>query len=257
MLQLLLVAIIATSLISIARHRCDAQASTPTPDPLNASECRGGERLSLIWKAITREAKVILRMSKCDPPQDCDGSATVLTSAPLTLIIEDAAGRRITGHLDVVDFAKKDICPGGHETYELGFGRVRYVFGNRGDTKVVMKASLRIDSPPVLEAPLRFSLTDSNGYALGTTLPDCNVRSSDSVVRLRCQNTSTSRNPTVTPKASPTSNKLPTRTPIPTRTSIPTSTPVPTRTSIPTSTPVPTRTPIPTRTPVPTRTPIA
>ncbi|MDX2170621.1 MAG: hypothetical protein SF182_26345 [Deltaproteobacteria bacterium] len=201
-----------------------AAAQTPTPVPV---ECGGSERLQIVWKASTRQAKVLLRMGRCPAPAGCDGGATPLLSAPVTLTLRDATGRTISGPLTVVDYAKNDLCPGGHETFELDLGRLRYVFGSSGATSVVMKAPFFIAEPPLLQAPVSFSLTDASGYALGTALPDCSLRSSDALVRLRCEKSASTGQPTAPPGATSTPKGLPTRTPVPTRT------PIPTRTSAP------------------------
>lgn len=199
------------------------QTATPTPTP---QACLGSERVKILWKASTRLGKVFVRLNQCRPPAGCDGGGTPLITAPITLRIEDAAGKRITGVLPVEDFVKNDFCPGGHETFELEFGKLRYIFGSEGATNVVLKTSMVINDPPLLTSPVRISLTDAGGYSLGTAFAECSVRDSGILVQVRCDDTTRYRQPVSTPEPSPTSNAEPTRTPIPTRTTIPTRTPI-------------------------------
>lgn len=201
-----------------------AQGATPTATP---QVCRGSERVKLLWKASTRLAKVFVRFNKCDPPTGCDGGAAPLVTAPLTLRIEDAAGRHVIDSLPVVEFVKNDFCPGGHETFQLELGKLRYVFGSEGVTNMVLKTTVPISEAPVLAPPVRLSLVDANGYALETTFAECSVRTSDSLVQVRCDDTSRYIPAPSTPQPSPTSNAAPTRTPIPTRTAIPSRTSIP------------------------------
>lgn len=214
---------IAACLLLLCAAAAHAQTATPTPTP---QACLGSERVRLLWKASTRQGKVFVRLNQCDPPVGCDGGATPLITAPITLRIEDAAGKRITGVLPVQDFVKSDFCPGGHETFELELGKLRYVFGSEGVTNVVLKTSMLINDPPLLTPPVRLSLTDAGGYSLGTAFAECTVRDSGTLVQVRCDDTTRYLPPASTPEPSPTSNAAPTRTPIPTRTTISTRTPV-------------------------------
>ena len=202
-----------------------AWAQTPTPTG-PAPACEGGKKLRLIWKASTREAKVLVRLKRCPPPSGCDGGATPLIAAPLSLLLEGAGGRRILAPLPVQDYVKSDFCPGGHETFELERGKLRYIFGSEGVTGVALNAVTVINDPPLLSSPVRFRLADANGYALETIFADCDVRQSDAIVQVSCSDTTRYRDPSPTAQPTATSNAGPTRTPIPTRTPAPTRTPL-------------------------------
>lgn len=202
-----------------------AQTPTSTPTP-PALACAGGKKLRLIWKASTREAKVLVRLKQCPPPSGCDGGAMPLLAAPLTLRLEGGGGRRILVPLPVQDYVKSDFCPGGHETFELDRGRLRYIFGSEGVTGVALNTVTPINDPPLLASPVRFRLADANGYALEAIFADCDVRQSDAIVQVSCSDTTRSRQPSPTVQPTATSNAGSTRTPIPTRTPVPTRTPL-------------------------------
>ncbi|MFN8643068.1 MAG: hypothetical protein U0802_15970 [Candidatus Binatia bacterium] len=53
------------------------------------------------------------------------------------------------------DYVKSDFCPGGHETFELDRGRLRYIFGSEGVTGVALNTVTPINDPPLLASPVR------------------------------------------------------------------------------------------------------